>query len=404
MIQQSFIFLFVILLAEGFSYSEYNRQYYKQNFGSRKSISPYTQSYHKYEPIFQKRPIFKPMIDQVQTQSSQSQPKCGVIKPTLRNYIAKGKSTPHTDYKWYVQVIIMSSDGAEAYCGGTIIERKPDSPDLPCVQWIVTAAHCFDDIKGYLLASSTTVRVKSAKVYNKYTNELEEVEIQAQEVIINPGYVPAMTLSQAKELGIKPGPIKDMALIKICVNDPAVLSQIVPACLPKSNDQTKTGIKCKILGHGFTDPKSEYDFDMPEHLQEADVKISENQECKAEVDSQSIKDKINDFTVCIKGDVHPCVGDSGGPLICKGESSERIHGDQDDELYYDYEYSTIDEEYYLIGVTSFAVSTDRHNQCGNFKSAVFGEVSNYIDWIWKCMEKSSALRFNDIQRHKFQLY
>lgn len=39
------------------------------------------------------------------------------------------------------------------------------------------------------------------------------------------------------------------------------------------------------------------------------------------------------------------------------------------------------QRYYLVGVTSFAVSTDQHDRCGQFRSAVFAKISNYIPWI-----------------------
>merc|ERR1712150_253983 len=164
--------------------------------------------------------------------------------------------------------------------------------------------------------------------------------------------------------------------------------------------QIRPKTKCKILGHGFTNSQSEMDFEMPDKLQEADIEISHNQECRQEVDSQSIKDKINSDTICIKGDVHPCVGDSGGPLMCNGKSPKEIEGEND----YDYDYDQYEqnvERFFLIGVTSFAVSTDMHDRCGHFKSAVFGEVSIYVKWIWSCMEKSATLRFSS-QRQSYQ--
>ena len=39
------------------------------------------------------------------------------------------------------------------------------------------------------------------------------------------------------------------------------------------------------------------------------------------------------------------------------------------------------KKWFLAGVTSFAVSTDENDKCGQFKSAVFGKVAHNIDWI-----------------------
>lgn len=44
-------------------------------------------------------------------------------------------------------------------------------------------------------------------------------------------------------------------------------------------------------------------------------------------------------------------------------------------------YQASNRRFYLVGVTSFAVSTDQHDRCGQFRSAVFAKISNYIPWI-----------------------
>ena len=115
----------------------------------------------------------------------------------------------------------------------------------------------------------------------------------------------------------------------------------------------------------------------------ADVAISSNQACKDEVESQSIKSKITGDTLCIRGPIHPCVGDSGGPLLCAGSSPSKIDGvSSPSSAFSDYDdYSYNNKKWYLTGVTSFVVSTDSNDKCGQFKSAVFGKVSHVRDWI-----------------------
>lgn len=46
-----------------------------------------------------------------------------------------------------------------------------------------------------------------------------------------------------------------------------------------------------------------------------------------------------------------------------------------------YHHNANGRRFYLVGVTSFAVSTDQHDRCGQFRSAVFAKISNYIPWI-----------------------
>ncbi len=131
----------------------------------------------------------------------------------------------------------------------------------------------------------------------------------------------------------------------------------------------------------------EDNFVMPHVLQMADVKVSSNQACRDEVESIGIKSKINSDTICIRGPIHPCVGDSGGPLLCAGVSANNIQGheaddDEDDSNDSNDDYTPSQtNKWFLMGVTSFAVSTDENDKCGHFKSAVFGKVSHYNKWI-----------------------
>lgn len=294
---------------------------------------------------------------------SLSNEQCGKLKPQVRRYVANGKPTSHVEWPWYVQIVVKSD--AEAYCGGTLISKN----------YILTAAHCFDDIPAYALARSTTVLLKGVRM-----SKDQELKVKASSIFIHPEYVPAMGSAEAAELNVEPGPRNDLAIIRINIRSREILEKITPACLPDDSYQIPVGTKCKIMGHGFVDAYAEDSFQMPALLQMADVHISENSICKAEVDSEAIKSKINENTLCIRGPIHPCVGDSGGPLVCKGEKPNKILGDSEYDYSYD-DYEEDDEEWYLTGVTSFAVSTDLNDKCGLFKSAVFGKVANNMQWI-----------------------
>ncbi len=316
----------------------------------------------------------KPQVSNFRPNQRQSHHTCGVYKPIVRNFVANGKSSQHYEWPWYVQVIVKTN--SEAFCGGTLISNE----------YVLTAAHCFDDIPLKDIAKSTNVLLKGIRLLNQYKNNYETIEANAVSVILNPEYVPTMSNEEGWRLGVEPGPRHDMALIKIEINRRDVRDSLMPACLPANEFVLPIGTKCKIMGHGFTDALSEDTFKMPKMLQIADVTISDNALCRAEVDSEAIKSKINKDTLCIRGPIHPCVGDSGGPLVCKGLQPNIIMGDVVNE--YDYGFGDDDmtqenEEWYLTGVTSFAVSTDMNDKCGLFKSAVFGRVSGQREWIRK---------------------
>jgi hypothetical protein len=185
---------------------------------------------------------------------------------------------------------------------------------------------------------------------------------------------------------VTPGPHSDVALIEIKIDFPELLKKFMPICMPKDDYQMKIGTRCKIMGNGFMSSSDEDNFVMPHVLQMADVTVSSNQACRDEVESLAIKSKINSDTLCIRGPIQPCVGDSGGPLICAGKAGNSIQGTagledyDDDEDEDDYQVNRYNK-WFLVGVTSFAVSTDENDKCGYFKSAVFGKVAHYTRWV-----------------------
>jgi hypothetical protein len=337
----------------------------------------------QYPPMKQYPNILSPRIPMVSSpyayQSSKQQQlassipedNCGM--PKITSYVAGGRDASDKDYPWHGQLLIFSS-GSETFCGGTLI-----SP-----YHIITAAHCYDEMKDEVLASSTRVVFRGIGVH---------YEAKAYKVIRHKEYIPAMTDFEAKMKGVKPGPTNDLAIIVIQTVPDHIRKRFIPVCLPNKDAQIDEGTVCKVMGHGFTSPKDESTFTMPTKMQVADVRISSNEDCKADVESKSIKDKISDSTICVRGPIQPCVGDSGGPLICTGSSSDVIDGAQQDNPSDEFVLSSYyrPRRFYLVGVTSFAVSTDEDDKCGEFKSAVFGLTTKHYDWIREIITDKSNL-------------
>jgi len=359
-----------------------------------KFFVPKTQRTQQTRRMFKFEESSADSADSTQEESSElnsfDRMECGVLKPVLSNYVSKGKPTPHTKWPWHVQIVIDGSDSeeSETYCGGTLVSKN----------FVLTAAHCYDDLLATKRAKNTQILLNGINVQSlsaRQRKNQKTLKFRAVNVFIHPEYVEAMSDSEAESRKVQPGPRNDMALVEINVSDPQIKDLLMPVCLPASGYQLRLGTKCKIMGHGFMTEKDEDTFTMPNELQMADVKISSNTACRNEVDSESIKAKINSDTICIRGPIHPCVGDSGGPLLCQGSNKNVIHGDLEN----DYDTITSGDEseedddfeikkWFLTGVTSFAVSTDENDKCGQFKSAVFGKVSHNIEWIQKIIGKN----------------
>lgn len=299
-------------------------------------------------------------------------PTCGA--PRITNYVANGRDADDNDYPWHVQIMIFNHENgaSETFCGGTLI-----SP-----YHVLTAAHCYDEMtKG--LAESTHVIFRGLG--------MGTFEARVYKVILHEEYVPAMSQDDADDIGKKPGPTNDLCILVLRPLPEHIRKRLIPVCLPSEQAEIDEGTVCKVMGHGFTSHLDEKTFTMPSKLQVADVRISSNEDCKADVESPTIKDKINENTICVRGPIQPCVGDSGGPLICSGSEPNKIEGAQEDHQSDEFVLSSHykPRRYYLVGVTSFAVSTDENDSCGEFKSAVFGLTTKHHDWIKEIISDKS---------------
>uniref|UniRef100_A0A8D2LT41 Acrosin n=1 Tax=Varanus komodoensis TaxID=61221 RepID=A0A8D2LT41_VARKO len=205
----------------------------------------------------------------------------------------RGQATLPGTWPWQVSVQLRTQDGGyRHFCGGSLISSR----------WVVSAAHCFPkDKEHYQLVlgcnrmsqpgpDSQRRSIRRVVKHKHFRNELS-----TGETIYN-----------------------DIALLEL--RHPANCSDYVqPACLPDDQVSVLSLPHCYVSGWGTTEAKREK---YPDVLQEAPVDLLSQWECSRMWDRL-----IQPMNLCSgrkEGGAAACRGDSGGPLACREERSERF--------------------------------------------------------------------------------
>ncbi|XP_036614969.1 transmembrane protease serine 6 [Trichosurus vulpecula] len=247
-------------------------------------------------------------------QSDEQHCDCGVPAPATR--IVGGATSVEGEWPWQASLQVRGRH----ICGGTLVSD----------QWVVTAAHCFQEDS---MASPSVWTVFLGRIHHS-ARWPGGVSFKVSRLLLHPYYE-------------EDSHDYDVALLKL--DHPVVRSALImPVCLPAPSHFFQPGLQCWITGWGALQeggPSSHT-------LQKVDVELIQQDLC-----NEAYRYQVTPRMLCAghrKGKKDACQGDSGGPLVCK-ESSGR---------------------WFLAGLVSWGLGCGRPNYFG-----VYTRIPRVMGWI-----------------------
>ncbi|XP_029445926.1 transmembrane protease serine 6 [Rhinatrema bivittatum] len=239
---------------------------------------------------------------------------CGLQSPM--NRIVGGVLSVEGEWPWQASLQV----GGLHLCGGSLISD----------QWVITAAHCFNEDS---LASPSLWTIYLGK-FKLSTTSKNEVSFKVIRIILHPYFE-------------EDNQDYDIALMQL--DHPVIVSPYVqPVCLPASTHLFKTGIQCWVTGWGALKENGP----MSNVLRKVDVQLVHQDNCM-----ETYHYQISPRMFCAgypEGKKDACQGDSGGPLVCKEQSGR----------------------WFLAGIVSWGASCGIPRYYG-----VYTRVTRMVNWI-----------------------
>ncbi|XP_055531960.1 polyserase-2-like [Wyeomyia smithii] len=262
---------------------------------------------------------------------------CGQRQLTAQGYIFGGKAALEANWPWHAAIYRKLAKGEEYICGGTIISEN----------FVLTAAHCTVSFRSPLSADNFLVKLG---LHNRSYPTENTVIYEVVEVIRHDAF-------SSNNLQ------NDIALLRT-EEDITYSDYIQPVCLwpvEKSDLNSVLNTPGAVVGWGLGDA-----YKPEEILQEAELSVVDYATC--------LKSKPEHFSKLLsKEKSNYCAGNQNMTNVCDGDSGGGM-------------YFIIDNAWYIRGLVSAGVRSERKGRCDPRQFVTFSDIPYYLKWLTKHQE------------------